>query len=198
MPADPRVWLMSGVAYENLAAPAVQSAAGSSGSSVRLEAPMILFARAEQFFRRVLVLDPLTTEARLRLGRVLDLTGRHDEASGMLSLAEKGLDSRLLRYYAALFAGRAAESRGKPDDARHAYERAMTLFPQAQSARLALAELAWRDADHALALSGVHALFITARGDRSTDPWWIYDVSLVLDWPRLVADMRQVAAEAAR
>lgn len=198
MPADPWVWMMSGVAYENLAAPAVQSATASSGSGARLEAPMILFARSEQLFRHTLMLDPLRTEARLRLGRVLDLTGRHEEAAEMLALAEKGLTSDLLRYYAALFVGRAAESSGKTDDARRAYERAMTLFPQAQSPRLALAELAWRDADHTLALSGMHTLFITAHGDRSTDPWWIYDVSLVLDWAQLVTDMRQAAAGMAR
>jgi hypothetical protein len=37
-------------------------------------------------------------------------------------------------------------------------------------------------------------MFVTAGGDRWTDPWWTYDVSLVTDWPAQIADLRRAAA----
>jgi hypothetical protein len=70
MPADVRVWLASGMAYENLAAPVVQVAVGSA-STARIEPPAILLARAGMMLRRGLALDPTAAEAQLRLGRVL-------------------------------------------------------------------------------------------------------------------------------
>jgi tetratricopeptide (TPR) repeat protein len=195
LPADALAWLTSGVAYENLAAPAVQVAVTESGSSAKVEQPAILLVRAETMLRRALTLDATSEETRLRLGRVLDLSGRHEEAAAMLIVAEKRLTSPELQYYAALFAGRAAAASGQAEDARRAYERAMALFPRAQSPRLALAEMAWRGGNQGLAQSGLRTLFVTAGGDRSADPWWVYDVSLVPDWRQQVLGMQRAAAE---
>jgi tetratricopeptide (TPR) repeat protein len=196
LPADSWLWLQSGAAYENLAAPAVQVAVAESGGSAKVDEPTILLARAEIMLRRALELDPDRNEARLRLGRVLDLIGRHQEAAAMLAAAEKQLTNPALRYYAALFGGHAVGAISQAEDARRAYERAMALFPRAQSPRLALAEMAWRDGSPGLAQSGLRTLFVTAGGDRSTDPWWVYDVSLVTDWADRVLDMRRAAVEA--
>jgi tetratricopeptide (TPR) repeat protein len=189
---DARIWLWSGAAYENLAAPAVQVAA--DGTSARIESPTLLYARAEQFYRRGLDVDPACAECWLRLARVRQLSGHPDEAADLLAKAESRLTAPVLRYYAALFAGRAAESLKRVDAARAAYERAMGLFPQAQSPRLALAELATRDADQAQALSSVRTMFITSGGRYDIDPWWNYDVALVANWASLVDDMRKSAA----
>lgn len=192
MPADARVWLWSGVAYENLAAPAVQVAA--EGTSARIEAPSLLYARAETFMRRALEVDPVCAECWLRLARVEQLSGNADEAAVLLARAEPQLASRELKYYAALFGARAAESLNKIGAARAGYERAMALFPQAQSPRLALAELAFADAAEEQALSGIRTMFVTAGARRDGDPWWNYDISLVMNWQDLVAEMRKTAA----
>jgi tetratricopeptide (TPR) repeat protein len=192
MPADARIWLWSGAAYENLGAPAVQVAA--VGTSARIDAPSLLYARAEGFYRRALDVDPLCAECWLRLGRVEQLSGNVDEAATLLARAESKLNAPVLRYYAALFAGRAAESLNNVNGARAGYERAMALFPQAQSPRLALAELAFRDADQSQALSSVRTMFVTAGNRRDGDPWWNYDVALVANWMDLVVEMRKGAA----
>ena len=192
MPADVKIWLWSGAAYENLAAPAVQVAA--EGTSARIEAPSMLYARAEGFIRKALEIDPVCAECWLRLARVEQLSGNADEAATLLARAEPNLRSPALKYYAALFAGRAAETLNKIDAARAGYERAMALFPQAQSPRLALAELAFRDSDQDQALAGVRTMFVTAGNQRDRDPWWNYDIALVANWQDLVADMRKAAA----
>ena len=85
MPADRWIWLQSGAAYENLAAPAVQAAVEEAGSSARVEAPAILLARAEIMLRRAMEMEPDNGQVRLRLGRVLDIGGRHQEAAAMLA-----------------------------------------------------------------------------------------------------------------
>jgi tetratricopeptide (TPR) repeat protein len=192
MPADAKIWLWSGVAYENLGAPPIQVAADEL--SARIETPSLLYARAEGFLRHALELDPVCPECWLRLGRVEQLSGNDDEAATLLARAESQLTSPELKYYAALFAGRAAESLNNIDAARSGYVRAMALFPQAQSPRLALAELAFRNAEQDLALSGVRTMFITAGNRRNGDPWWNYDVSLVANWQELGDGMRKAAA----
>ncbi len=122
------------------------------------------------------------------------MTGRPDQAVTLLEQAEARLPRPELRYYAALFLGRAREASTQMEAARAAYERAMALFPQAQSPRLALAHMAWRGGNESLALSGTRTMFITAGGTRAVDPWWNYDVSLVADWPQQVAALRRAAA----
>jgi tetratricopeptide (TPR) repeat protein len=73
-------------------------------------------------------------------------------------------------YYAALFLGREEEALGRLDAAQAAYERAASLYPGAQSAHLALSQLAWRRPDRTAALHAVRdALSSTAE-----DPWWTY------------------------
>ena len=189
--ADSRVWLWSGAAHENVAAPPLQVAAGVT--SARLESPTLLRARAESFYRRALELDPACAECWLRLARVHQLSGQMEEAAVLLARAEPKLTMPVHRYYAALFAGRSAEALGKIPEARAAYERAMGLFPRAQSPRLALADLAFRDTQAGQALSGVRAMFVTSDPTGSGDPWWEYDISLVLNWPDLVREMRKSA-----
>ena len=189
--ADPRTWLWSGAALENLAAPVVQ--VGKGVTSAKIESPALLLARAEDFLRHALELDAACAECTLRLARVRQVLGKQEDAAALLARAEPKLTSPLLRYYAAMFTGRSAEALEKISEARAAYERAMKLFPQAQSPRLALADLAFRDANQAQALSSVRTMFVTTAANPDGDPWWYYDVSVAANWATLVADMRQAA-----
>ncbi len=58
--------------------------------------------RSEQLYKRALEADPALVEARIRLGRVLGLRGRHEEAVAQL---QQGLSATetLLQYHAHLF-----------------------------------------------------------------------------------------------
>lgn len=91
---------------------------------------------ADQRYRKALAADPSCVEARLRLGRVLFLRGRRDEALVELQRALSEAQEPHIAYLAALFAGRLHERRAEararvgrgPDHgapaARHQRERA--------------------------------------------------------------------------
>ena len=198
--SDAPTFLLSGAAYENLAAPPIQVAIVEAGLvEVSLEPTGQLRSHAERYLRRALELDANSALARLRLGRVLQLTLRHDEAADLLRAAETGLSSPRGQYMAALFLGRTEEARNRDEQARAAYARAVALFPNAQSPRLALVGMLARTGDQPASVTALIALFHAAEGaGNQTDPWWTYDALHVEDLPELWQQMRQATAEAAR
>jgi VWFA-related protein len=95
---------------------------------------------AIESFRKALELEPALLEARLRLGRLLWLDGKLDEAVHALQEVVSGpsTDGQAL---AQLFLTRIEDDRGRlPEAIAHA-ERAAALRPDWQSAELALADL---------------------------------------------------------
>ena len=81
-----------------------------------------------------------------------------------------------LLYLAQLFLGRAEEARGHDEAARAAFERASALYPNAQSPRLALSQIARRAGNRAAAQRELQRDCGTASmtsGSRE-DPWWLY------------------------
>jgi len=137
--------------------------------------------RAEELLQRALDADPSFVAARLRLGRVVMRQQRWDEGLRHIQQFLKDTQDKTLTYYANLFAGDAELALGNPDDAQRSYERALTLFPDSQSARLGLAA--------ALGAAGEREESVTAilptltkrpEGRADDDPWWIYyDSNLV-------------------
>jgi tetratricopeptide (TPR) repeat protein len=111
----------------------------------------------------------------LRLGRVLGLRGRHAEAAAELDRALPSLRDDRLRYYAHLFLGEELAALGRRDAARASYDRAVALFPSAQSARFALSALARRHGDRRTALASIReVLGLPADESSRPDPWWQY------------------------
>jgi tetratricopeptide (TPR) repeat protein len=198
LPDEARMFLFGGVAFENLAAPSAQVTFQQEGNWVNLAQPPELLFKAEALFRRALELDPASAETRVRLGRVQYLKGRHADALAVLTKAETDANPSLTKYYAALFRGRAAERMGDDEQARLAYERARTLFPDVQSPRMALAAMDLRLADQATALANLRALFLMPDAQPAADPWWTYDVWLVQDAADLMAQVRAARAAASR
>jgi tetratricopeptide (TPR) repeat protein len=154
---------------------------------------------AEGFFRRALTLDPNMAIARLHLGRVVGLQGRHKEAAGELRTALSSLtdatDARQ-RYFAELFLGSEEQALGHASEAVAAFQRARLLFPNAQSPYLALSQLAWQTDDRTAAQTALQALagLPVAREDRE-DPWWTYEVSAMLDLEDLIDRLLALAAQ---
>lgn len=172
-PSDPAVQFVHGFHHEALAAPFVQAAAAESksedpGAGAHLE-------DAEASYRKAVREDPGFAEARVHRGRVLTLLGRHRDAAEELRLAS-GLEmGPRLRYFCELFLGRTEEVLGNRAEARDRYERASSLYREAQSPLLALAFLSRRAGDRPGAQEAMRKVLVlpVKRGDQA-DPWWTY------------------------
>jgi tetratricopeptide (TPR) repeat protein len=176
LPGEPRLALLLGSVDENLASPSIQALFQGGRGAMTIGARVDLLRKADFQLRSALLLDPALNEARLRLGRVLLLLGRPDEALPMLAGAESGLRRTESKYAAALFSGLAHNELGNRAEAAAAFGRASAIFPDAQSARLALAEMAMLGSNHAEALAAVQSI---KYADVTSDPFWRYDTDLV-------------------
>ncbi len=146
------------------------------------------FSRAERSFTRVLELDPAFAEARVRLGRVQSALGQPDRAVEQLEGVPPLSDDPVVRYYAFLFLGRAREARGDDDDAvLAAYQQATLIYPNAQSALLAIGQLAGTAGAGEVPLAAVNRVLALPPDERSRfDPWWVYYAGIGRDAPALV------------
>jgi tetratricopeptide (TPR) repeat protein len=187
-PADPDMLLMAGTLHELLASPLIQddfeaegelrTLRGSEGENLRI---------AEQLYREALKSNPGLLEARVRLGRVLSRQRRYELAIADLAAVPDQASEPKLQYYRNLFQGEAAEGLSRIDAAREAYHHALALYPNAQSATLALTRLERRAGDRSLALGAVLQLLRLPTGDEAhEDPWSVYFVAtparLAAEW----------------
>jgi tetratricopeptide (TPR) repeat protein len=178
-PDDAEVLLMAGALHETLAAPRIQDAVRTArlptGMSYAVGSERDELREAERFFRRSLLADPARVETRVRLGRVLGLSGRPADAARELRAAAASAREPIMQYFASLFLGREADALGDLQEARAAYERAMTLYPGAQSPRVAFSELLARRGQHAAALATLDAVWrLPPNRDDREDPMWAY------------------------
>jgi tetratricopeptide (TPR) repeat protein len=168
----------------------VQTAVRSS-SVTNVSSATANWQRAERFFRAALAADPNLTEARVRLGRVIGLLGRHQEAVAELQRAAPGAGQPLVRYYLEMFLGAEEQALGLRASARSHYEQAARLCPTAQSPYLALSQIGENDGDRAAALGAIQQAFdVTADQEHRADPWWNYLVAPFADATDLVARCR--------
>jgi tetratricopeptide (TPR) repeat protein len=185
-PSEPRLALERGIAEELRAAPFY-----TPGKQL----PADIVKHREEAARRYAQaanIDAVRGEAALRLGHVSNDLGKPEDALKALDQAESALKDPALIYLAKLFRGIALERLGRFDDARQAYDQALTIRPQAQSASLSLAELTFRQGDRAAADKMVQD--VLGRTSQPADPWWEY-------WPgdyRLSADLFRAMREAVR
>ena len=199
-PGDADLLLYSGSMHECLATPRVQAAVAPTqpGFSSSFRSSRGELQQAESFLRQAIKSRPALAEARVRLGRVLDLLGRHEEGAAELRRAASATENPLLLYYADLFLGQAEQALDHRDEARASFERAASRYPRAQSPRLALSQAARRSGDRAGALGAIqHVLDLPASEGRREDPWWYYNEIHVPDADHLLDEMRKpfLAAE---
>ena len=188
LPGDARIAMYLGAAYENLASPPIQAAFQNGGSAMAPGSRPTLLRKAEYQLRSALLLDPDLTDAALRLGRVLLLMARPDEALPMLARAEPGLSREESKYFAALFGGFAHAALGQTTEARAAFGRASALFPDAQSPRLGEAQVSMLSAKRDDALASINT--ISAHRNAKSDPWWTYDNDLASSYLEHLSSVR--------
>lgn len=146
---------------------------------------------AEQLYKRALERNPKLSEARVRLGRVLGLRGRHEDGVAQL---RQGLtaDEPVLQFYGHLFLGAEFEALGNGAEARQSYERAAALAPTAQSPLLGLSRVAEHAGDTAAAREFVkRVLSLPPSEPERADPWWVYEIVQARGVDGLLADLRQ-------
>lgn len=197
--ADARLLLLAGAEHEALASPAVQTflKSGATGSSVKLGAQSAdrELVEAERLLRQALEIDDGLDEARIRLGRVLGLAGRHAAAAMELRAAAGTVSDPLLEYYASLFLGAQLNSLADQGGARRAFARAAELYPRARSAHLGLAQLAWRMADPLELSRQLGILLDTEDPVAEIDPWFTYHSAQGRDAAALLQSVRGAVAQ---
>jgi tetratricopeptide (TPR) repeat protein len=179
-PEDGELLFQAASLHESLAQTRVQeafqSAAVPTDIKFEVSSRRAELREAESLFRKALKARPDDIEARIHLGRVLGHRGDHAEAEAELRQAVGEAKEPLLQYYAQLFLGAEREALGDRHQARDLYARASTLYPDAQSPRLALSLLASGDGNHRDALQAMSAV-LGLSGDTRIDPWWNYHLS---------------------
>jgi Tfp pilus assembly protein PilF len=124
-------------------------------------------------YRQSVALDPTLAEGHLRLGHVLLLTGKSEEADASLARASAETGDRRWRYLAEMLRADGADARGDRAAARRRYQAALEAWPDAQSPVLALSRLEASDGDWPAAQARL-AAFAPRAGGRAEDPWWAY------------------------
>lgn len=137
-----------------------------------LNLPPLTAARAaERSYRQALRVEPELAEARLRLARVLQQTGRVDEALDELEAVLGSATDAALVALARLFRGQIAETRGDERAAAEDYRAALAAEPSLQVAALALAQTLHRREGRRAAA----AVLEPALGaEEATSPWLAY------------------------
>jgi tetratricopeptide (TPR) repeat protein len=201
-PNDPDVLFLVGSAHEFVAGARTQSVLRTMkvprGVTFDILGESSELRLAEELYMRALEQNPRHLEARIRLGRVLGLRGRHDEAVRQL---RQGLtaEEAVLRFYAHLFLGREFEAQGNGLEARRSYERAVALAPTAQSPLLGLSRVADAAGDRTAARELVGRVLALPPDDKErADPWWVYEIAPARGVDALVADVRQRIARLPR
>ena len=127
----------------------------------------------------------------MRAAWFLCRTGKLDQA---LALVDKPLPAgtdRYVQYLTELVRGQVLRAQNRPDDAARAFRAALTTWPGAQSARVALMTLELNRGDRQEAGALAEAAE-TAPADQF-DPWWTFWLGDYRVYPTIVAKLREIA-----
>lgn len=177
-PADSQLLLFAGAAYELRASSRVQDGEDLDGIREGIGGATANLSRAEYFYRSAFNHDQSLIEAQIRLGRVLGLRGKHDDAVAELEAARRGLSaqaspSEVVLFFSSLFLGDELAALGRSDLARASYRNALALYPGADSAHLALGTLEYAVGARDQALAAIVDM-AKQRSIAPDDPWRDY------------------------
>jgi tetratricopeptide (TPR) repeat protein len=132
-------------------------------------------------------------EARMRAAWFLWRIGRLDEALALADVSPPGGTDPYVIYLTDLVRGQILRARGRPEDAEKAYRDALTIWPGAQSARVALMTLVLSRGDRQEAAKLAEAAETEPDPANQFDPWWTYWLGDYRAYPGIVARLREIA-----
>ena len=196
-PDDAELHFVAGTLHEALASPILAMYHYNVEERIeRSQQVQLSLDEAAKAYRRAIEIAPTSAEARLRLGRVLALLGRPEEAKTAFErVIAEGADEET-RWLAHMFLGRVHEQAGRHVEAITSYRRALGLRAT-QSATIALANALDRSGERDAAVAQLQLLATTA--DQSTgcedgcDPWLRYNL---VDRGRVSASLQALVQQA--
>jgi tetratricopeptide (TPR) repeat protein len=143
----------------------------------------------------LVTLEPLTlkpevaVEAWIRIGLVHFSIGDYAAALRAFESAQPIATEPSMKYLAYFNAARALEGLQRVDDAMRAYQQALEIVPDAESATVALTSLQFMRDDRDVAVSAINRVFNRKPG--APDPGRLMGYGSFLRWPDLKAAMRE-------
>lgn len=141
-------------------------------------------------YQTVIKLPETAAEGRMRAAWFLFRAGRLDEALALVDPRPPGVTDPYVQYLTDLVRGQILRARGRLDDAAAAYRDALTTWPGAQSARVALMTLLLSQGDRQEAAKLAEA---AETSGSHFDPWWTYWLGDYRVYPAIVAKLRELA-----
>jgi len=132
-------------------------------------------------------------EARMRAAWFLWRIGRLDEALVLADASPPSGTDPYVIYLTDLVRGQILRARGRPADAEKAYRDALTIWPGAQSARVALMTMVLSRGDRQEAAKLANAAETEADPATQFDPWWTFWLGDYRAYPGIVARLREIA-----
>jgi VWFA-related protein len=132
-------------------------------------------------------------EARMRAASFLGRIGRLDEALKLADVEPPAGTDPYVLYLSHLVRGQILRASGRPEDAAQAYRNALTIWPGAQSARVALMTLTLSRGDRQEAAKLADAVETPPASGNLFDPWWTYWLGDYRAYRPIVAKLREIA-----
>lgn len=147
---------------------------------------------AEKYYRAALKLNASLVEARLRLGRVLQVRGMLQEARNEFEAVFNHSElPPAIRYLSSMFLIDVLEAQGNPAAAL-ARARDLTIrYPECQSSHLAFSRALEARGQRAAALAALKPLWKEEKDRACADPWWSYYFGQAWRVSRLIPSLRE-------
>jgi tetratricopeptide (TPR) repeat protein len=131
----------------------------------------------------------VAVEAWIRIGLVHFSVGDYAMALRAFESAEPIATETSMKYLAFFNAGRALEGLNRVDDAMRAYQRALEIVPDAESATIALTSLQFMRDDRDAAVSAIDRVF--NRKPVAADPGRLMGYGSFIRWDALKTALRR-------
>jgi hypothetical protein len=177
LPDDAALHLDRGTMHQLYASPRVQRFFDrlDTAAGYPAESPADELRRAEVSLRKALALDPSLWEARIRLAHVTGDLGQPAEAVALVQEALAVPVPPFFQRYATLVLGRNLMRLNRVGDAAEAFDRAVTLAPDAQAPRIGRSQAALAAGRASDALAALTASLTPERAlDAEGEDWAQY------------------------
>jgi len=142
-------------------------------------------------YERAMKFPETDAEARVRAAWLMRRSGEPQRALAILDGVREPSPDRQVRYLVELVRGEVLRGLGRGNDAVAAFHGALTEWPGAQSARVALMTLLVERGERGEAAALAES--IETAPDDQFDPWWMYWLGGLRRYPADIAALRELA-----